>query len=862
MQHLPIMQELQNNMLWKVIDQSQHSVVITDSKGIIVYVNQFFCEISGYTSDEAIGQNPRILKSGTQGTEVYRDLWSTIKADNVWSGQLCNRHKSGSLYWEDATIYPVHDGAVYYIAIKKDITEQVLSQTKLEETQHTLQNMIDAVTESLCMINRDLKLVAANKTIAARFNMSVEGFCETPFQDIVPRKIFEHRKRLAHQVFETGKSIIDKDYRDGHYVETLYYPVFEKDNRVENLAIFSRDITSEVEARRELQESEELHRIILSNISDALFITDANGDFTYIYPSIENSFGINEQAAWALKSITKLLPNLSYSDDELIEQGEISNIETEIIDSDSQSRILLVTIKSVDIRGGSRLYTCRDITDRRKVEDDLRYHAMLLSNVSDAVLLTDLNFNVYSLNYAAEAIYECRNEEAIGRNLNELSSTSYLNVTRELAVQTVLEQGYWSGEITHVLSNGKTIHTISTFSLVYDSKNEPIGIVGIKRDITERVQAESALRSSQARLANTIELAPFPTMLHSQDGEVIMINNAWSTLSGYSHQDIPTISMWVDRAYQLEQDDSKKLVAKISAIRTNIKLGILEITTADGSKRLWDFYSAPLEKVEGKSQIIMSVAIDVTEQTILQEQANQAHALEIKLQKERELSDLKERLMSTISHEFRTPLTVIQTSADLLDNYFDRLDEEQRRKHLTRISEQIKNATNLLDETMQLRYAKSGRIEFAPAPIDIEMFSLTIFDKMRFTDNHLHNMQFDCQASVIEVSVDAKLIEHIITNLLSNAIKYTPAGKSITMILRNNESMIYIDIIDKGIGIPAEDIPHLFEPYHRATNVGSVQGTGLGLAIVKEYIDLHHGQVTCTSTVEKGSTFTVALPIL
>ncbi len=857
-----IMSELKNNILWDVIDQSQHSVVITDSVGAIIYVNPFFCDISGYTYDEAIGQNPRILKSGAQGPEVYRELWSTIQSDEVWSGQLCNRHKSGGLYWEDVTIYPIHHDETFYIAIKKDITEQVVAQEQLQKAQVDLKSMIDAVKESLLMINRDHKVLVANQTVAARFNMSVEEFCENPLQDMVPRKIFEHRKRLANQVFETGKSIIDKDYRDGHYVETLYYPVFEKDNRVENLVIFSRDITAEVEAQRELKESEELHRIILRSISDAIFITDNSGAFTYISPNIETSFGISEQVVWALKSIHKLLPNLSYTDDELYKQYEISNIETEIIDNDGQLRVLLITVKCVEIGSGSRLYTCRDITDRRKIEDDLKYHAMLLSNISDAVILTDMNFNIYSLNPAAEKIYGWRSEEVVGKNWGQLVPIDYIDQTREQVLKDFFANGYWSGEVIHCNRMNEEVYIDSSVTMLYDSGNNPIGIVGINRDITERVQAASALRASQARLANTIELAPFPIMLHSQDGEVVMINNAWATLSGYSHQDIPTISIWVEKAYQVKQDDAKSLIAKISSIQTNISLGILEITTADGSKRLWEFYSAPLEKVEGESQIIMSVAVDVTEQTRLQEQANQAQALEIKLQKERELSDLKERLMSTISHEFRTPLTVIQTSADLLDNYFDRLDEAQRRKHLTRISEQIKNATNLLDETMRLRYAKSGRIEFTPALIDIEMFSLTIFDKMRFADNHLHNMEFDCQANIIEISVDAKLIEHVITNLLSNAIKYTPASNLITMILHNNNSKFFLDVIDEGIGIPEEDIPHLFEPYHRATNVGSVEGTGLGLAIVKEYVNLHHGQVTCTSTVGKGSTFTVELPIL
>jgi|GEM_PF-1272353 len=858
-----IIDELRESLLWDVIDQSQHSLVITDNRGTILYVNDYFCQISGYTKAELIGGNQRILKSSVHSDNFFSDLWETVSANQVWNGQICNQNKSGEVYWEDVTIYPIaYKDQDYFVGIKRDITAQITAQTQLKEAKKTLQGMIDAVTETLLLVNREAHPLIGNTTVADRFGMTLPEFLQKSAEELLPADIINNHLTAIKTVFETGDSVDMVDMMGSRHMRTLFYPVFDDaEEHIENVVIFARDITQEVEYTTRLQESEKLHRAILDTISDAVFITDDDGNLTFVCPNIHQIFGYTKDEVKQMGTIDSLLGHVDIPEAELRIHGELQNIEIEITDKQGQTHTLLVNVKAVHINGGTRLYSCRNISEHKRTEDDLRYHSLVLSQVSDAIILTDLDFNIFSLNPAAEAIYGWQSDDVIGQNWGELIPVTYKNTTRNDVIATFRNLGYWSGEVIQQNRQGKKLHIMASVNVIRDSKDNPIGVVSVNRDITHRVKTESALRAGEKRFRRALEYAPFPIMLHADDGEVILINKEWTYLSGYTHDDIPTISAWTKRAYGNTQHEVQQIIANLHDTGQKTDEGIFAICTADNRTLLWDFQSAPLDKLADGRRVMMSIAVDITQRVKLQEQATKAQILEAELMKERELSMLKERLMSTISHEFRTPLTVIQTSSDLLELYFDKLDEEKRKRHLKRITEQVKSATHLLDETMRLRHASSGRIEFVPASIDIEMYAQTIFDKMRFADNNLHQMQFNIDIDNPNIHVDINLLEHIIQNLLSNALKYTPEGKCVDFSITQDENNTYLIVEDEGIGIPEADLKRLFEPYHRAGNVSNIQGTGLGLAIVKEYVELHRGTISCESQLNQGSTFVVTLPL-
>jgi PAS domain S-box-containing protein len=230
------------------------------------------------------------------------------------------------------------------------------------------------------------------------------------------------------------------------------------------------------------------------------------------------------------------------------------------------------------------------------------------------------------------------------------------------------------------------------------------------------------------------------------------------------------------------------------------------------------------------------------------------------LAKERELSELKTRFVSIVSHEFRTPLATIMSSADLLKSYSDRMKPERRLEHLDKIMTHVKRLTNLLDDVLTLSKSQSTEMRFNAERIRLEGFCLDIIAEMQSIAPHklLHFMN---DSPCAEADLDPKFMRQAVTNLVSNAIKYSPEGSSIEFRLACQDGYAMIEVQDQGIGIPEEDQKHLFEVFHRANNVGTIPGTGLGLMILKQAVDLHQGSISFKSQVGEGTTFTVRIPL-
>jgi len=257
----------------------------------------------------------------------------------------------------------------------------------------------------------------------------------------------------------------------------------------------------------------------------------------------------------------------------------------------------------------------------------------------------------------------------------------------------------------------------------------------------------------------------------------------------------------------------------------------------------------------------------VAERTSELQQANdQLRTLESQLRlalaQEQELSHFKSRIISTVSHEYRTPLTTINSSAEILERYLHKLDVEKQRKHFQRIQISVKHLTALVEDVLFINKAELEKVEFNPEPLDLVSFFEEIVEGLEITVNGKHQLIFTPHSSCKCAKFDPKLLRQIITNLLSNAIKYSPQGGNITLALSCEDKQIVFQVQDQGIGIPQADQSQLFESFSRAGNVGTISGTGLGLSIVKKCVDLHQGEITVKSEVGVGTTFTVKLPLI
>ena len=228
------------------------------------------------------------------------------------------------------------------------------------------------------------------------------------------------------------------------------------------------------------------------------------------------------------------------------------------------------------------------------------------------------------------------------------------------------------------------------------------------------------------------------------------------------------------------------------------------------------------------------------------------------LSKEKDLSDLKSRFVSMASHEFRTPLSTILSSASLVAKYTEADEQEKRNKHIVRIKSSVSNLTNLLNEFLSIGKIEDGKITAHNAEFNIrEMITLLCSEMEAIAKN---NQQFEYRHTGDEIIFsDAALLRNIITNLLSNAIKFSAEGSLIEVNSTISNTTIVVRVKDNGMGISGEDQEHLFERFFRGTNVTNIQGTGLGLHIVGKYIEILDGEITFESDLEKGTKFIITL---
>jgi len=258
---------------------------------------------------------------------------------------------------------------------------------------------------------------------------------------------------------------------------------------------------------------------------------------------------------------------------------------------------------------------------------------------------------------------------------------------------------------------------------------------------------------------------------------------------------------------------------------------------------------------------VYGVVDDITERKRLSEMQMQRERLRVALQKERELNHLKSTFMTTVSHEFRTPLAIILSTAETLDRYIDRMTREDSHRRLKTIVNQVEQMREMLDGISAIMAMDSGEVLVTPMLTNLCELIQQSIDKTHAQDVSKHTIISQLDNCERVVRVDGRLLRQIVDTLLGNAVKYSPHGETIHCTLTQSEHDAIITASDNGIGIPEADQPHIFDAFFRASNVGTIGGVGLGLKLVKDYAELMGGSVTFSSCVGQGTTITVIIPL-
>lgn len=375
----------------------------------------------------------------------------------------------------------------------------------------------------------------------------------------------------------------------------------------------------------------------------------------------------------------------------------------------------------------------------------------------------------------------------------------------------------------------------------------------LQLELSERQRVEEFLRSSEEKFRQLAENIQEVFWIYDLAlNEIIYVSPAYEQVWGCSCESLyANPQSWLDI---IHEEDRERVITNLADNATKAFEIEYRIVKPNREVRwIWD-QSFPIHNVKGEVYRRTGLSQDITER-------KQAEETRKSLEKERELSELQSSFIRMISHEYRTPLTKILTSAELLQNYSHKLTEEKKLVHLQRIQSSVQHMTNLVNDVLVINQAEAGKLQFNPVPLQLDKFCQELVEELQSHTDSKHQLRFRNQGECSETYLDEKLLRQILTNLLSNAIKYSPEGSEVNFELTCDQEVARFCIQDQGIGIPPAEQAQLFKSFYRASNVGTISGTGLGLAIVKKAVELHEGQITFESTVGLGTTFTVILPL-
>lgn len=541
--------------------------------------------------------------------------------------------------------------------------------------------------------------------------------------------------------------------------------------------------------------------------------------------------------------------------------------------------------------------TARDITAGKQYEATLReseeLYRSLLESSDSVIVLFDENGTVLYANEVAARPFGLAVHQLLGKTLAELFPPE--PAARQLStIRAAIAAG--TGLVSEAIS------IVAGEERWYRTSIQPVrGSTGTVRaalinatDITASKTAEAAVRRSEAALqeanrlleqrieVRTAELQEERNLLRTmidamseglvvqgRDGAIQMSNRAAARILGLTaDQMIGRTSH--DPHWRAIHEDGSPFAGETHPAMLALHTGVPQVNVVMGVHKpdntlTWILINSqpltdaadPADSADAANQLPYAAITTFADITALKE----AEAVtEAALAHERELGELKSRFVSMASHEFRNPLAGILATAETLALLWERMDKAKVQDRLKRIQEQALRMNEITEDVLQLTRLQTGRSKFTPAPGDLDALCAHVVNDLAELPGNHDRIRYDCAQRPMPAYFDPRLLHQALSNLLHNALKYSPPDKGVHVTLAQAAGQISLQVIDEGIGIPPEDLQHLFEPFHRAGNVGTIQGTGLGLAIVKEAVELHGGTIIVESQVGEGTTFIVTLP--
>jgi PAS domain S-box-containing protein len=651
-------------------------------------------------------------------------------------------------------------------------------------------------------------------------------------------------------------------------------------------------------AEEALRASEERWRKLFENSSAGIVLTATDGRYLAANLAFQKMLGYTDEQ---LQRLTAL--DITHEEDRAETaarlaaaaasggQRRVHRIEKRYLSKDGAVIWADVSTVFVPATGGAPPFLSAvivDITERKLAEEALRESEQRLQDIIDntslVIFVKDLELRYLLVNREYERRHHVRREQIRGKTDFDIHPHAVAEALRAND-RRVIEAGEpIQFEEAVPTDQGERLCVAAKF-LLRDQTGKPYAVCGIATDITERKQAENEirrlnaslerrvaertselvrserllrdsealLRESEQRFSTAFRASPAViTLSRMSDGKFVEVNDSFARWLGLDRESILGHDSW-ELGLWTNLEARKKFWADL---RRNGSLREVEcqFRTSRGTLHTV-LVSAEIVEVNHEQHMLGFFA-DITERKRVENELLRT------LAREKELSRLRSNFVSMVSHEFRTPLGIIQSSAEILEDYLDQLTPPERQDHLQSIRKNTRRMAETMEEVLLIGSFDAGKMEFKPAPLDLRAFARRLVEEVLSATHRRCPIEVSLSEMPAEINLDQRLLRHIFTNLLTNAIKYSDLGRVVRFEIAHTATEIVCAVRDEGIGIPEADREWLFTAFHRGGNVKDRPGTGLGLVIVKRCVDLHGGKVNVESRLGEGTSVIVMLPIL
>lgn len=857
---------LQLKKLSRVVEQSPSIIVITDPEGIIEYVNTSFEKVTGYSAAEAVGQNPRILKSGQHDHLFYKALWTTITAGETWQGELCNRKKNGVLYWESVVISPIfsENGVItHYVASKEDITETRKIRKQIQENEERMRAITDSAQDAIIMMDPEGRISFWNPAAGRILGYAGEevlgkdlhrlltpGRYLPQFQSAFPRFLKSGQGGAVGRILE-----LETLRKDGTEVPVeLSLSGIQFENGWHAVAVM-RDITQRKQAEEELRK----FRTVSDQAQHGNVIATTDGILIYSNEAFAGMHGYRAEEIvgrhLSMLHNQEQMASVRDSIATLQEKGGFSGLEIWRKRKDGTTFPSLMNASLIRDDRGTAIYmsaSVTDITDIKQKEAALAASEERLNSAQKMARMGSWEVE-YPKGKAvwSENFYNLLDMDPSQTPPDRDGFVQFINPEdRSLLYREFkrMKQTGKSAEITLRLTTiaGRTRWVRSSMVPRMEA-GDLAGIVGVSIDVTDQVQRENEIR----KLTLAIEQSPIALQVIGTDRNIVYVNPAFTRITGYDAGEV------IGRSTQLLQSDleDKSLHDKMWE---TVASGSTWTGEWMGQKKNGGRYpeSISISPVYNERKEIISF-LAIQEDITLERKAEQERIA----RKAAEATSLaKSTFLSSMSHEIRTPLNAIFGLNKLLLR--TKLDMKQM-DYVRKIDLSTENLLGIINDILDFSKIEAGKIEIEHAEFSLNevLESLSVMMNVKAEEKDLELIVFKKKEVPDYLIGDSVRLGQVLINLSTNAIKFTQKGEvliTIQTVSRDDDGIVLsFSVQDTGIGLSPNQIDKLFESFQQADSSTTRRfgGTGLGLAISKRLVELMGGQISLKSEPGRGSTF-------